>query len=134
MIQAAHVAQLRDPAPLRLRHELVEMGSGLSAQILKLKIKEIVDLRKQTPRITELPPQIGQLQKARELFLSENDIATVPDEIGKLGQLELLDLSRNRLTGLPSTMGSLKSLKTLQLQENKLFFSGVHPCLGQLQA
>ena len=105
----------------------------LSAQIQKLKKKDIVDLRKQTPLITELPPAIGQLTSARELLLGENDISTLPDEIGKLVRLELLDVSRNRITALPSALGQMAALRTLNVAENKLFFTCVNPAVGQLK-
>jgi hypothetical protein len=98
---------------------LFAMGSGLSAQIQKMKKKEIVDLRKFTPLITELPPAIGQLQKAKELLLSENDLAGLPDEIGKLVNLEVLDVSKNRINSLPSTIGQMASLRVLNLADNK---------------
>ena len=58
-----------------------------------------LDLRSQ--RITELPPEIGQLTQLQSLYLSSNHLTVLPPEIGQLTQLQSLDLAHNQLTALP---------------------------------
>ena len=63
---------------------------------------------------------IGELTNLKELYITENKIATLPDSIGKLTGLNTLCLQRNKLTALPSSIGSLTALTTLDLNENRI--------------
>jgi leucine-rich repeat protein SHOC2 len=71
---------------------------------------------------TALERKIARFSKNKctELFLSNEQIATLPDTIGSLSNLTYLNLSGNQLTILPDTIGDLSSLSGLQLSQNNL--------------
>ena len=70
--------------------------------------------------LTELPPEIGQLQHLQSLFLSFNQLSSIPLEICQLQDLQSLDLSNNQLSSLPIEICQLKSLQSLYLNNNQL--------------
>ncbi|ASF47503.1 COR domain-containing protein [Methylovulum psychrotolerans] len=70
--------------------------------------------------ITELPPEIGQLQALQSLYLTENQLSHLPPEIGQLQALQMLDLGKNQLSHLPPEIGQLQALKKLYLWNNQL--------------
>lgn len=71
-------------------------------------------------KLTELPPEIGQLTNLRELYLDGNKLTELPPEIGQLTNLQILHLNRNKLTELPPNIGQLKNLQRLNLDEDQL--------------
>ena len=70
----------------------------------------------------ELPPELGNLSRLRELRLRENQLnGEIPPELGNLFNLEVLSLVRNRLSGpIPSGLGNLAFLKELSVRGNEL--------------
>lgn len=93
--------------------------------------------------ISEIPPQIIQLQQLEQLYLPVNSLTTIPLELSDLPKLKCLDLSDNpglatidnvtkiqsleqlylsgcSLTSLPKNIGALKKLKRLGLTGNAL--------------
>ena len=56
-------------------------------------------------KLTELNPEIGDLQCLTRLDLHTNNLVTVPPEIGKLSRLQHLSLHLNLLEGLPPEIG-----------------------------
>lgn len=67
-----------------------------------------------------LPAEIGALTKLRELWLERNKLASLPAEIGALTRLELLVARDNALTSLPTTFARLRKLRRLDLADNAL--------------
>ena len=70
----------------------------------------------------ELPAELGNLSRLRELILDNNQLTGgIPPELGNLANLEGLHLVRNRLSGpIPPELGSLTSLKELRIWGNEL--------------
>ncbi len=91
-----------------------------------------IDLRRNDLQ-GHLPPQIGDLDSVKTIFLLGNQInGTIPEEIGNLTHLEALYLNNNNLQGpLPATLGNCSNLKVLRLENNQI--SGEIPSeLGNL--
>jgi len=78
------------------------------------------ELNLSSQRLTELPPEIGQLTSLTVLDLWKNQLTVVPPEIGQLTSLTKLDLSSNKLTAVPPDIGQLTSLTVLDLWKNQL--------------
>ena len=72
--------------------------------------------------VGELPPEIGDLDRLRELWLFSNDISgEIPPEIGNLANAVEISLEGNRLSGsIPSQIGNLAQLRGLLLTDNEL--------------
>ena len=70
----------------------------------------------------ELPPELGNLSRLRELSLRDNQLSgEIPPELGNLFNLEVLSLVRNRLSGpIPPGLGNLDVLKELSIWGNEL--------------
>jgi Leucine-rich repeat (LRR) protein len=69
-------------------------------------------------RISEISPQISQLQRLRSLDLGFNQIKRLPEELGALPELVSLDLSGNQLKSIPAAV--LREMANL----TQLFLSG----------
>ena len=82
-------------------------------------------------QITQIPPEIGQLQHLQELSLFDNQLTQIPPEIGQLQQLHYLYLHNNQLTQIPPEIGQLQQLRILYLFNNQL--TQIPPEIGQLQ-
>ena len=65
------------------------------AALLALQKLDLSRYHSPLPKITRLPPEIGQLQQLRELWLGDNQLTTLPDEITRLRQLEWLYIENN---------------------------------------
>jgi internalin A len=78
-----------------------------------------------------LPPEIGLLQNLYELIVTDNQLITLPPEIGELSHLQFLSLTSNQLTVLPPEIGQLQQLIWLNLNDNQL--TSLPPEIGQLQ-
>jgi internalin A len=70
--------------------------------------------------LTELPPEIGQLQNLSTLTLSDNRLSSLPPEIVHLHHLSALYLRSNQLSSLPPEIGHLRNLSWLDLRSNQL--------------
>lgn len=71
-------------------------------------------------KITNIPPEIGDLKNLTKLELSWNKLTTLPKEIGELQQLQKLFLYYNPLTELPLEIAKLPNLKVLYLENLEL--------------
>lgn len=64
--------------------------------------------------------EIAELQRARKLNLSFNNLIFLPEDFYKLEHIRDLDLSKNHLKALPKNFGRLSNLKRLDLLSNDL--------------
>lgn len=51
--------------------------------------------------LTEMPPELFELNNLRVLWLSDNQLHSLPPKIGALRQLTRLRLNRNQFVALP---------------------------------
>jgi hypothetical protein len=68
--------------------------------------------------LKSLPPQVGSLQRLRNLELEGCGLTSLPESIGQLSGLESINISNNRLTSLQ--LDGCTSLSLLNLSGNKL--------------
>ena len=99
-------------------------------QELNLNRLDYIDNGK-LPKITYLPPEIGQLQQLQRLYLDANQLRALPATIGKLQQLQVLSLSDNQLRTLPAEISQLQQLQGLYLLRNQL--TALPDDIGKLQ-
>jgi len=98
----------------------------------KEEIRHLKILNLQCMGLSELPPEIGDLQKLQCLYLDMNILTALPPEIGRLHSLQKLYASRNKLSKLPPEIGKLQNLHELELDMNQL--SEVPPEIGELRS
>lgn len=72
------------------------------------------------PKITYLPPEIGEFQQLRSLNVSGCGLTDLPPGLFELRQLADLDLGFNQLDHLPPEIGDLQELLELRLHANPL--------------
>ncbi len=92
--------------------------------------RELIHLNLFGYKLSELPPEIGQLQSLTSLNLDGNQLSQLPPEIGQLQNLTSLNLDGNQLSQLPPEIGQLQNLTSLELTRNQL--SQLPPEIGQL--
>jgi internalin A len=81
--------------------------------------------------LTEIPPEIGDLQGLEYLALHLNHLSSIDFSLVNLTSLSrYLDLSSNELTSLPSEIGNLVNLQELNLNNNQL--TTLPPEIGNL--
>jgi internalin A len=70
--------------------------------------------------LTELPPEIGELNYLQFLWLEHNELSNLPFEIAGLIHLQGLYLSWNQFSTFPSELINLPNLSVLGLSDNQL--------------
>ncbi|MDO9213844.1 MAG: leucine-rich repeat domain-containing protein [Methylococcales bacterium] len=70
--------------------------------------------------LIQLPPDIGQLDSLRTLYLYLNQLRYLPPEIGQLTALEELVIGSNQLRWLPAEIAQIKQLRRLYAPNNQL--------------
>ncbi|XP_022967708.1 probably inactive leucine-rich repeat receptor-like protein kinase At5g06940 [Cucurbita maxima] len=128
------IGALKNLQILNLRNNLI---SGRVPSVIFHNLTELVvlDLSENAYLMSDIPNEIGKLEKLEELWLQSSGFyGEIPYSFLGLKSLNVLDLSQNNLTGkLPEMMGSfLKNLVFFDVSENKLmgaFPNGV--CSGE---
>ena len=92
--------------------------TDLPPEIANLERLQRLDL--DNNQLTALPPAITSLKSLRDLYLGGNQINALPPEIAGIASLRWLELLGNQLTALPPEVASLKSLLWLDLDNNQL--------------
>ena len=88
------------------------------AALLALQKLDLSRYHSPLPKITRLPPEIGQLQQLQVLSLVGNQLTALPAAIGQLQQLRELWLGDNQLTTLPDEITRLRQLEWLYIENN----------------
>ncbi|MBD2505702.1 leucine-rich repeat domain-containing protein [Nostoc muscorum FACHB-395] len=96
------------------KEELTE----IPPEVFELEWLEVLNLNEN--RLTTLPEAIARLQQLTSLNLKLNRLTTLPVAITRLQQLTNLDLAGNRLTTLPEAIARLQQLTSLYLNSNEL--------------
>lgn len=92
----------------------------LLAQIQLAKQEQWQELNLSDLRLIELPPELGQLDTLRTLYLYHNQLRLLPLEIGQLHALQELVIGNNQLRWLPSEIAQLLVLRGLYANDNQL--------------
>ena len=71
-------------------------------------------------KITEIPPEVFELDWLEKLDLSYNQLTSVPETITRLTNLSVLYLGSNQLTSVPEVISRLTNLSKLDLSHNQL--------------
>ena len=90
-----------------------------------------IDPKGKNIRLTELPKEIGLLEKLEYLSLNTNKLTKLPSSIGNLKNLVELNVVNNNLTSIPPQIGNLKNLMELELANNNL--TSIPPQIGNLK-
>lgn len=104
-----------------LKQLTVESGlanvSEIPPEISQLEYLEEVHLRS---NISELPSEFGQLENLLALGLSGNGLTKIPEEVFELESLHWLDLSRNNISTIPPEISRLENLTIFDLSWNQI--------------
>eukprot|EP00201_Polytomella_parva_P003593 CAMPEP_0175079620 /NCGR_PEP_ID=MMETSP0052_2-20121109/24931_1 /TAXON_ID=51329 ORGANISM="Polytomella parva, Strain SAG 63-3" /NCGR_SAMPLE_ID=MMETSP0052_2 /ASSEMBLY_ACC=CAM_ASM_000194 /LENGTH=545 /DNA_ID=CAMNT_0016349985 /DNA_START=9 /DNA_END=1643 /DNA_ORIENTATION=- len=99
---------------------------------LKLALVEDLVIRADSCGIDELPDQLYEKPKLRELILSRNNLYEFPGSLCRcITRLRVLRLDNNNLTFIPPEISFLRKLQQLDLMRNKITYVPVQ--LGMLQ-
>ncbi|MBP2098504.1 leucine-rich repeat domain-containing protein [Enterococcus rivorum] len=71
-------------------------------------------------QLTQLPENIGTIEKMRTFTVSGNFLSEVPGSLLENNTVSAMDLSNNQLVELPDTIASGSNLATLYLADNQL--------------
>lgn len=76
--------------------------------------------------IGNIPNEVGQLTRLRQLILPNNQLTSIPIQIRSMQDLDELFLQNNQISGpIPNTIGDLRKLKRVSLANNQI--SGTIP-------
>lgn len=66
----------------------------------------------------EIPNQIGNLKKLKELRIRQNSVEILPEGLFELKFLEIMDVSYNKIIKIPDNFQKLENLKMVRLAGN----------------
>ena len=81
--------------------------------------------------LSNLPSEIGLLDKLQKINLQDNNLTELPDGILQLKQLRVLNIGGNNIVEIPQKIDNLSKLKYLYLNKNQL--EGLNPQISQLE-
>ncbi len=106
------------------RYPRLEVLSVQSKSLTEVapEIGQLQELRKLTllGRLTALPDTIGRLTKLNEMTLYNNRLESLPDSIAGMAELQRLELSGNALREFPRGLLRLEKLEKLDLSQNRI--------------
>ena len=77
-------------------------------------------LRLGNQKLTELPEEIGGLERLEQISAPLNRLTGLPQSLGALKSLRWMDLRFNAIAALPESFGLLENLEGVNLAENRL--------------
>eukprot|EP00961_Rhodomonas_salina_P199134 2686146-Rhodomonas_salina.2 len=96
---------------------------GLPPMLMALDISQCMMIKEiylEDNNLATLPEEFGRFFNIYELRLMNNRLVTLPDSIGALTKLQLLFLRNNAIASIPGTIGNCEALSTVQLSHNPL--------------
>ena len=96
------------------------------------QIKNLKELILSNCNLSEINPEIKNLQKIENLYLKSNQLVSLPSEIGFLSTIKHLDLRNNQLESLPKDIRNLKNIKTLYLDGNPILINEIYKIKNML--
>lgn len=97
-----------------------QMGLAHFPMQLCLFKKSLTHLTLARNKLTQVPPDIGQLTQLTHLDLSSNGLSSLPSEAFSLKLLIEINLSHNRFTTVPTCLFEMEALEHLLISSNKL--------------
>jgi len=83
---------------------------------------EILHITEQSTWMSDIPEEIGQLSRLRELYLWNNEVLdTLPASMSRLQNLQTINISGNSFTSVPEVLLSLPNLRTVCLRGCSFF-------------
>ncbi len=73
-----------------------------------------------SPKLTVLPPEIGNVTNLVRLDVWDQNLTSIPSEIGNLVNLDYINFTHNSLTTIPAEIGNLKKLTQFYFHYNVL--------------
>ncbi|MDJ0731003.1 MAG: COR domain-containing protein [Crocosphaera sp.] len=100
--------------------------------IKKAKLERSIELSLNNNQISNIPPEIAELEFLKILSLNNNQISNIPPEIAQLNSLQKLSLDNNQISSIPPEIAQLNSLQRLSLSDNQI--SNIPPEIAQLNS
>ena len=119
-------------AELQMEHILEKIRQAKKKGLKKLDLSGDWAVSPSAKKLTQIPPEIYDLEQLKYLDLKWNVLTDLPDEISRLQELAGLNLSGNRFKTFPEAVLCLKNLKTLVLSRNQL--SQIPDSISRLQS
>lgn len=103
-----------------LTWDTAELASSWEGVTVNNSTGRIIALNINSKGITILPPEIGDIDSLKSLYLSYNGIASLPSEMRKLKSLSTLHCLGSFFTSFPEELDSLSGLATLVFSSSQL--------------
>jgi DNA-binding transcriptional ArsR family regulator len=84
------------------------------------ELQKVTNINLYNNKLTELKPSFFNLINCEQIILSDNKLENIPPDIEKLKNLMKLSLERNKLTTLPEEISKLKKLELLCIYDNPI--------------
>lgn len=84
------------------------------------ELQKVTNINLYNNKLTELKPSFFNLINCEEIVLTDNKLENIPPDIEKLENLRMLSLGRNKLTTLPKEIANLKKLQVLFIDGNPI--------------
>lgn len=109
-----------DRSNIKLNYKLEYNWKHELNRVKKFKTWDLFDniycIQMSSCQVDEIPKEIGNCIRVRDLQLHMNNLKKIPKEIGNLVKLDSLTLSYNKLKYIPKQIGNLVNLTGLYIR------------------